>query len=143
MNKIAYCNKSIHIWILAGIFTMLLAAGAGAGEIIPVKMTEDTVVTVELNARVMEVNTTQSYIVIAEKRFEVTPFIMEGQAGKTLLADKGGNPVELDFYKKGQRVFVQGFEFADGIRYVAEKIQLISESDAKKDYRKIKRIGTQ
>lgn len=143
MNKIAYFNKSIHIWILAGIVTMLLAAAAGAGEIIPVKMTEDTVVPVDLNALVMAVNTTQSYIVIAEKRFEVRPFIMEGQAGKTLLADSGGNPVELGFFKEGQRVFVQGFEFADGIRYVAEKIQLIAESEAKKDYRKIKKIGAQ
>lgn len=143
MNKTAYFNKRIHLWILAGICTMLLAAAAGAGEIIPVKLTEDMVAPVDLNALVMEVNKAQSYMVIAEKRFEVTAFSMEGRAGKTLLEDSKGNPVELDFFKKGQRVYVQAFEFTGGIRYVAKRVQLISESDAKKDYRKIKRIGNQ
>lgn len=141
MNRIKYAQKKTMLLVVAGIFTLLsVTAAAGAQKFTGVKLDSNTALPVEINALVMEVNLSQSYIVIAEKRFEVTPFMIDGKVGKTLLADQTGNPVKLNFFKEGQRVFVKGLKLPDEERYVAGRVQLISEEDISKDYRTVQKL---
>jgi len=87
----------------------------------------DDMVEVEIDASVMEVNTIKSYMIIAEKRFDITEFKMEGKTYKTSLLDKEGNAVQLKTFKKGERVLARGFELPGGVT-VAEAIQKVSGS---------------
>ncbi len=141
MNKIDTLKKIIQLGIATLTCALLFTAVAGADSVSVVKMTDDTVIEVEINAIVMEVKVPQSNIVIAEKRFEVKPFTMDGKSGKTRLFDASGNPVKLSFFKEGQRVYVEGYEFSEGDRYVAKSIRLISQTDVRNDYRKIEKMG--
>ena len=141
MKKIDILKKIIQSGITTVTCAFLFTTVAGADSLSVVKITDDTAIPMELNALVMEVNTAQSYIVIAEDRFEVRPFsIDDNKARKTGLFDAGGNPVKLDFFKEGQRVFVEGFEVLEGDRYVARNIRLISQTDIRSDYRKIEKL---
>ena len=83
---------------------------------------------VEINALIMEVNTIKSYMIVAEKRIDISEFKMEDKAYKTSLLDKKGNAVQLNAFKEGQRVLVRGFKLSDGVT-VAESIQEVSASE--------------
>ena len=88
----------------------------------------DAMEEVEINALIMEVNTIKSYMIVAEKRFDISEFKMGGKAYKTSLLDKQGNAVQLNAFKEGQRVLVRGFKLTDGVT-VAEIIQEVSASE--------------
>ena len=88
----------------------------------------DAMVEVEINASIMEVNTIKSYMIIAEKRFDISEFKKEGKTYKTSLLDKNGNAVKLNAFKKGERVLARGFKLSDGV-YMAETIQEVSASE--------------
>ncbi len=88
----------------------------------------DAVEEVEINALIMEVNTIKSYMIVAEKRFDITEFKKEGKTYKTSLLDKKGNAVQLNAFKEGQRVLVRGFKLNDGVT-VAWSIQEVSASE--------------
>lgn len=82
---------------------------------------------VKINALVMEVNIIRSYIIVAEKRFDISEFKMGSRVYKTSLLDKNGNTIQLNDFKEGQRVIVKGFELANGVT-VAESIQKVPDS---------------
>ena len=88
----------------------------------------DAMEEVEINALIMEVNTIKSYMIVAEKRFDISEFKMGDKAYKTSLLDKNGNAVPLNAFKKGQRVLVRGFKFSGEVT-VAESIQEVSASE--------------
>ncbi len=88
----------------------------------------DAVEDVEINALVMEVNTIKSYIIVAEKKIDISEFKMGDKAYKTSLLDKNGNAVQLNAFKEGQRVLVRGFKLPGGVT-VAEIIQEVSASE--------------
>jgi len=87
----------------------------------------DAMEEVEIKASVMEVNILKSYVIVAEKKFDVSEFKMGDKFYKTSLLDKEGNAVQLKTFKKGERVLARGFELPGGVT-VAEAIQKVSGS---------------
>jgi len=88
----------------------------------------DAMEEVEINAMIMEVNAIKSYMIVAEERFDISEFKMEGKTYKTSLLDKEGNAAQLNVFKKGERVLVRGFKIPGGIT-VAASIQKVSASE--------------
>jgi len=86
----------------------------------------DAMEEVEIKASVMEVNILKSYVIVAEKKFDVSEFKMGDKFYKTSLLDKQGKAVLLNTFKKGQRVFVRGFILSEEVA-VAEVIQKMSD----------------
>ena len=82
----------------------------------------DDVKDFEIKALVMEVNVIKSYMIVAEDKIDISEFKIGDKAYKTSLLDKAGNAVQLNDFKKGQRVLVRGFELPGGA-IVAEIIQ--------------------
>jgi len=87
----------------------------------------DAVEEIEINALVMEVNILKSYMIVAEKKIDISEFKMGDKVCKTSLLDKQGNAVLLNAFKKGQQVLVKGFGLPGGVT-VGEIIQEVSAS---------------
>lgn len=89
---------------------------------------------VEINALIMEVNTAKSYMIVAEKKINITSFKDGKKIYKTKLMNKKGRVVQLSSFKEGQRVLVKGVKLIDG-QIVALEIKKID----KKKYRVIQK----
>ena len=89
---------------------------------------------VEINALIMEVNTAESYIILAEKKINITSFKDGKKIYETKLMNEKGSVVQLSSLKEGQRVLVNGVQLTDG-QIVALEIKKIG----KKGYRVIQK----
>lgn len=126
-----YCKKTIKKVFLLGI---LMAVMLGffhpnhSSAVSGLTIDPDAVEEVEINALIMEVNILKSYMIVAEKKIDISEFKMGDKAYKTSLLDKQGNAVQLNAFKKGQRVLVRGFKLSGEVT-VAEIIQEVSASE--------------
>ena len=89
---------------------------------------------VEINALIMEVNTAKSYMIVAEKKINITSFKDGKKIYKTKLMNETGMVIQLSSFKEGQRVLVKGVKLIDG-QIVALEIKKID----KKKYRVIQK----
>lgn len=78
---------------------------------------------IEINATVMEVNIAKSYVVVAEKWFDITEFKIGDEVHKTALKDADGEDIPLKSLKEGQRVVVKGIKLSTD-KFIAERIQI-------------------
>ena len=78
---------------------------------------------IEIKAEVMEVNLEDSYVVVAEKYFDVTEYKIGDDIHKTTLEDAGGREIPLESLIRGQQVIVKGIKLSTD-RFVADLIQL-------------------
>lgn len=139
MNLNGLFKKQFLIWIGAVLCVLLLvnhpvaeAENAGAKSAQKIKIFKKmgnnfkNPSQVKIIATVMEVNTDEFYIVIAEKFFYVAEFKMNGETHRTELTDMDGKTVEMDAFAQGDRVEVTaiGLEPGKGI-YVALTIKLL------------------
>lgn len=126
-----YCKKTIKkVFLLVILMTVMLGffhpnhSSAVSG----LTIDPDAVEEVEINALIMEVNILKSYMIVAEKKIDISEFKMGDKTYKTSLLDKQGNAVQLNAFQKGQRVLVRGFKLSGGVT-VAEIIQEVSASE--------------
>lgn len=77
-------------------------------------------------ARVMEVNTYEFYIVIAEDIFYVAKFKINGKTHMTELTDAAGNKIDMDAFSERDPVAVTAIEMEPkNGKYVALKIEIL------------------
>lgn len=115
------CRKTIWIGLFFGICGLLYPnySGAFSGPtFVPAQIEY-----VRINATVMEVNTDKSYVVIAEKWFDITEFKIGAEIYKTKLLDPEGKDISLKSIKKAQRVIVLGIKLSKD-RFIADSIQV-------------------
>lgn len=89
---------------------------------------------VEINALIMEVNTAKSYMIVAEKKINITSFKDGKKIYKTKLMNETGKVIQLSSFKEGQRVLVKGVQLINE-QIVALEIKKID----KKKYRVIQK----
>jgi len=114
---------TIVVWLglLMGSGGLMVPPHAGAFS--GVTINPDRLQSFEVKASVMAVNLTQSYLIVAEKQFAVTEYKIGEEIFKTELLDANGNPVPLNFFKKGQRVTVKSIKLPNG-DFIANSVQL-------------------
>jgi len=71
----------------------------------------------------MEVNIEKSYVVVAEKWFDVTEFKIGNEIYQTNLLNPNGKNIHLTSFKKGQRVIIFGIKLSKD-QFVADSIQI-------------------
>jgi len=77
-------------------------------------------------ARVMEVNTYEFYIVIAENKFYVAEFKINGKIHRTELKDMNGKNIDMDAFAERDPVAVTAIEMdPKNGEYVALKIEIL------------------
>ena len=77
----------------------------------------------EIDASVMIVNINKSYVVVAEKQFDITEFKIGTEIYQTTLMDADGNDIPLKSLKKGQYVIVKGIKLSKDT-FIADSIQI-------------------
>ena len=85
----------------------------------------------ELRAQIMEVNLGESYLIVAEKKFDVTEYKIGEETFKTELLDASGNAVPLNFFEKGQRVTVKSIKLPNG-DFIAGSVQIRASRSRKR-----------
>ena len=78
---------------------------------------------IKVNADIMQIDQEESYVVIAEKGFEVGEFKVGDKVYQTILLGPDGGRIPLSRFKKGQRVIVIGVKLSDG-QFMADSIQI-------------------
>ena len=68
----------------------------------------------EIHSKVMAVPASGEYLVVGERDIVLADLRSGGQQYRPLLRNAAGNTISLDSFKKGQWVFVRGFELPDG-----------------------------
>ena len=86
----------------------------------------------EVQSKVMEVNASLNYLIVAERKIEIKDLQIGGQRYRPLLTDANGKTIALSSFKKGQWVFVRGFELTDG-RIAAREVYRLPGRVAKKN----------
>lgn len=128
------------LFCLGAVFCVLLLVGYPKAET-ETSETEDTEVKikylkidknfidtdpVDKTAEVMEVNAMESYIVIAEERYYVAEFKVDGQVRRTALKDMAGNKIGMNAFAKRDLVKVTAIELnPKGHKYVALTIRML------------------
>lgn len=138
-NKVI--KSSIMLILAMGLSVLLLGTATGAEEVPVTRVKSDDIAVFDIDASITELNAEKGYVVIAEKRFNITEFMVDGKKYQTKLADQNGGTVNLSAFKVGQRVLVRGFELNGG-DHIANLIQISSSISAEKEYRKIKKLKT-
>ena len=69
----------------------------------------------ELQTTVMEVHPQNNYLIAGEKFIELVNFRRGKQRFRTMLRNSDGEKTTLRTFKRGQKIFVRGFELPDGI----------------------------
>ena len=126
MCEIKMYKKDLIFWLMISISFFLYPAYDSYGfswENIDLENSEP----VELNALIMEINTTESYIIVAEKKVKITSFKHGKKFFKTKLLNEEEMVVPLSSFKKGQRILVKGVKLIDGQIAVLEIKKITSD----------------
>jgi hypothetical protein len=136
-NKII--NSSVNLILAIAISALIGGTPAVAEGGFGANVKSDDIAVFDLDATIMEINAQEGYVVIAEKRFNITEYLVDGKKYQSELTNQNGDPVDLGAFKSGQRVLVRGFELTDGI-HIADSVQMSSSAYVEKESRKIKRL---
>ena len=103
-------GRRVVMAVLAGVL-LPLAALAGQKDLAAQLDETDPF---ELQATIMEVNSWNKYLIVAEKKVELVDFRKGGKRYKTMVRDWKGNTIRLEQLEKGQWVFIRAYKLVDG-----------------------------
>jgi hypothetical protein len=132
-------KSSIMLILAIGISAIFGGNAAEAEGELGANVKSDNIAVFDLDAAIMEIDAQKGFVVIAEKRFNITEYWVDGKKYKSKLSNQNGDPVDLGALEVGQRVLVRGFELTDGV-HIADSVQLSSAVTVEKEHRKIKRL---
>jgi len=90
----------------------------------------------ELQSTAMEVHPQNNYLIVGEKFIELVDFRKGKKRFRTMLRNSNGEKTSLRTFKRGQKVFVRGFELPDGTIKAREIYQLAENIRTRNDLRK-------
>lgn len=111
--------------LLLGVFMVVAGfffsydAGAFSG----IQIDSGSVRFIDIDATVMAVNLEKGYLIVAERRFDIQAYQLDGEIYKTRLLDEHDNEVFLKKFKEGQRVVVEGIQISKQ-NIIAETIRI-------------------
>ena len=79
----------------------------------------DTSDSVELSARIMEINHEKAELVVAEEVIYVVDFMIGEHRFFTEVTDAKGNPKAFESFNEGDIVLVKGFKTSDGVVFAS------------------------
>ncbi len=89
-----------------------------------------------LQTTVMEVHSQNNYLIAGEKIIELVDFRKGKKRFRTMLKNSSGGDTSLGSFKKGQKIFIRGFELPDGTIQAREIYQLAESVKTRNDLRK-------
>ncbi|MBW2631682.1 MAG: hypothetical protein JRC90_07975 [Deltaproteobacteria bacterium] len=95
----------------------------------------------ELQSTVMEVYPQNNYLIAGEKFIELVDFRKGRKRFRTMLRNSDGEKTSLRAFKRGQKVFVRGFELPDGTIKARGIYQLAENIRTRNDLRKCSFFG--
>jgi hypothetical protein len=123
MYKNGIIKTGALLLLVIGINALMLGSALGVEKLTRTSVKSDEIAVFDIDATVMEVNTGEAYVVIAEKRFYVTAYSIDGKKYTTQLTNANGAAIKINALKERQRVLVRGFEVSDDV-YIAVLIQM-------------------
>jgi hypothetical protein len=112
--------RTLFLWsVLVGICGLVFSQTLWAGPLIALDKASEAGF-FEIQCTVMEVPASGDYLVVGERKIVLGDLRRGSQKYRPLLRDASGNATSLDAFKKGQWVFVRGFELPDGSIAVRE-----------------------
>lgn len=90
----------------------------------------------KLQSTVMEVHPQNNYLIVGEKFIELVDFRKGKKRFRTMLRNSDGEKTSLRTFKRGQKVFVRGFELPGGTIKAREIYQLAETVETRNDLRK-------
>lgn len=90
----------------------------------------------KLQSTVMEVHPKNNYLIVGEKFIELVDFRKGRKLFRTMLRNSSGGKTSLGSFRKGQKVFIRGFELPDGTIKAREIYQLAKTVKTRNDLRK-------
>ena len=84
----------------------------------------------------MEVHPKNNYLIVGEKFIELVDFRKGRKLFRTMLRNSSGGKTSLGSFRKGQKVFIRGFELPDGTIKAREIYQLAKTVKTRNDLRK-------
>jgi len=85
---------------------------------------------------IMEIHPHNNYLIAGEKFIELIDFQKGGKRFRTMLRNSAGEKISLKSFKRGQKVFIRGFELSDGTIKAREIYQLVKTVKTRNDLRK-------
>jgi len=112
MNCLDIFRKIPLLWLVIGMCGLLYPNNTGAFSAKTIDF--DRFEPVEVNALIAEVNRAEAYLIVGEKKIYLMEFKVGNTLYKTTLVDVKGNALQLNSFRKGQRVLVRGIKLPDG-----------------------------
>jgi len=89
-----------------------------------------------LQTTVMKVHPQNKYLIAGEKTIELVDFRKGNKQFRTMVKSSSGSDITLAFLKRGQKIFIRGFELPDGTIQAREIYQLPDSVKTRNDLRK-------
>lgn len=89
-----------------------------------------------IQSTIMEVHPQNNYLIAGEKFIELVDFRKEKKRFRTMLKNSSGGETSLGSFRRGQKVFIRGFELSDGTIQAREIYQLAETVKTRNDLRK-------
>ena len=104
--------RTFVLWSVIGFVGLVFNQTLWAGPLIDLDKSSEAGF-FEIQSKVMEVRASGDYLIVGERKIVLADLRRGSQQYRPLLRDAGGNTISLDAFKKGQWVFVRGFELPD------------------------------
>jgi len=114
----------VRWFVIIGFGGLLFSQTALAGSEIQIRREPGNMDLFEIQAKIMEVHPESNYLIVAEKKIELVGLKKGDWRLKTIVQDSKGQAIPLSSFKKGQWVFIRGFELSDGLIAAREIYQL-------------------
>ena len=89
-----------------------------------------------LQTTIMEVHPQNNSLIAGEKFIELVDFRKGKKQFRTMLKNSSGGDTSLGSFKRGQKIFIRGFELPDGTIQAREIYQLAETVKTRNDLRK-------
>ncbi|MDD5724081.1 MAG: hypothetical protein PHY29_10160 [Syntrophales bacterium] len=90
----------------------------------------------KLQSTVMEVHPQNNYLIAGEKMIELVDFRKGSKRFRTMLTNPSGGETSLESFRRGQKVFIRGFELPNGTIKAREIYQLAETVETRNHLRK-------
>jgi len=95
----------------------------------------------KLQSTIMKVHPQNNYLIAGEKIIELVDFRKGKKRFRTMLRNSDGDKTSLKTFKRGQKIFVRGFELPDGTIKARGIYQLAENIRTRNDLRKCSFFG--